>query len=251
MRPGGTASKVASAVVVTDPSGTGTSREKCSVVAYFGSFVSYHRNSPPTQCACALTCNGIPFQSSQMRSFVLGIAAGAIVTIAIVHLVPSRSTPVARESRPATPESVCGRNTFNILVEVARFPVPGHEEQFLAALEKRQQALADGLRGQLDRAGLRHDLACPAILSVFGVLNEDSRGRWTVSARVGAHTTTRSAMAYPTWDSDMYKVSWNNLVEAQADLERSLVERVQRFLMYFGQPEDGRVAIPLSRSGRP
>jgi hypothetical protein len=37
----------------------------------------------------------------------------------------------------------------------------------------------------------------------------------------------------------------------QDDLERSLFERVQRFLMYFGKPEDSPAALPEPRTGKP
>jgi len=201
-----------------------------------------------------------------MRSFMLGIAVGAIVTIAIVQLGPSKSTPLALgESTPAsvktaTPESICGRNTFNILVEVARFLIPPDKVQ--PTLEKQQQAVAEEVRtrldrlageaqNRLDRAGLRHDLACPVILSVFGMLTEDSPGRWTVSTSVELRKTEHAAMDYPTWDSGVYKTWWHTRGEAQDDLERSLLERVQRFLIYFGKPKDGSSAVTWPIAPKP
>jgi hypothetical protein len=187
------------------------------------------------------TRNGIPFQSSAMRSFVLGIAVGAIVAIAVGKLAPARYTPVAGgRSLPASvgstaSEPICGRDTFNILVDVQRILVPGHDKQFLSAFLKKQEALADGIQARLDRAGLRRDPACPVILNLFGMLQENERGGWSVAALVRTELTSESTMAYPVWDSTMYKVSHRHLVEAQADLETVLTERVQRFLKYFGK----------------
>jgi hypothetical protein len=48
--------------------------------------------------------------------------------------------------------------------------------------------------------------------------------------------SVRAVFAYPT--------------EAEADLEKALTERVQRFLEFFGKPEDGRVVLPVAGTGR-
>jgi hypothetical protein len=197
-----------------------------------------------------------------MRSFVLGIAVGAIVTIAIVELRPSRHAQVAGESRPtsaasATLESICGRNTFYIHVDVARFQALTEGEETAAGeINKRLDRLAVELRDRLERAGLRHEMACPVILNVFGSLMQKSPVRWTVSTKVELdkvelHKTERSAMDYPTWNSGWYNGWWHTRGEAQDDLERSLFERVQRFLMYFGKPGDGPAAFLEPRTGKP
>jgi hypothetical protein len=194
-----------------------------------------------------------------MRNFVIGIAVGAVVTIAIVDHLTSRSTLMAlRESRPAsiksaTTESICGRNTFNILVDVARFQAVHETEQKVLAAEinLRLDRLADELRNRLERAGLRHDSACPVILNVFGWLKQTSPVRWTVDAFVRLDQTRDTGIAYPTWDSGSYNVWWSSQAVAQDDLEKALFERVQRFSTFFGKQEDGP-ATPLEpKTGKP
>ena len=61
-----------------------------------------------------------------------------------------------------TASPICGRDTFNIIVNVQRpFPGPGpnNKDPLVAAIEKRQDALADGLHDRLARAGLHHEFA--------------------------------------------------------------------------------------------
>lgn len=185
-----------------------------------------------------------------MRNFVIGIAVGAVVAVAVIDHVTPKSTPAPLgESRPAvksTPEPICGRNTFNILVDVARFQAvtPSDQQTLAAEIQPRLDRLADELQARLERAGLHHDLACPVILHVFGWLIQDSPVRWTVDAFVTVERTERASMPYPAWDSGPYKVWWRSRAVAQDDLEKALSERVQRFLMFFGKQED-RPATPL------
>jgi hypothetical protein len=186
-----------------------------------------------------------------MRTFIFGVAVGAIVAAVAIRFAPQKYRAVASGSSPpasvgsATPASICGRDTFNINVNVHRlFPGSGRGDPLVATLEKRQDAFADGLHDRLDRAGLRHEFACPVMLDIFGMGHENQQGGWVVSAHVRLVVAPDSTMVYPSWDSGEYQAVFTHVTEAEADLERALTERVQRFLEFFGKPEDGRVAIP-------
>lgn len=191
-----------------------------------------------------------------MRSFLLGIAVGAIVTMAIVKLIPARYAPVSVGRRlptsvgSASSEPICGRDTFNINVTVPRLPGSDNKDPYFGPLATRLDVLVDGLHGRIDRAGLRHEFACPVMLDIFGMVHENQQQGWMVSAHVKLTVASNSTMVYPSWDSGEYRALSNYVHEAEADLERVLVDRVQRFLMYFGKPENGRVALPVPGTGR-
>ena len=162
-----------------------------------------------------------------MRTFIFGVAVGAIVAAVAIRFAPPKYRLVASGSSPpasvgsATPASICGRDTFNIVVTVPR--ILGADDPLLATLQKRLDALVDGLQDRLDnRAGLRHELACPILLSVFGAVNDDEHGRWLVSVHVELKTSSASTMVYPSWDSGPYRAVFSYPTEAEADLERAL-----------------------------
>jgi hypothetical protein len=187
-----------------------------------------------------------------IRTFISGVVAGALVAAAVIRFAPPMGRPVASGISPpasvasATPASICGRDTFNIVVTVPR--ILGEDNPLLATLQKRLDALVDGLQDRLvNRAGLRHELACPVLLVVSGAVNDAGHGRWVASVHVGLETSSRSTMVYPSWDSGPYRAVFTAPTEAEADLERVLNERVQRFLEFFGKPEDGCVALPGPR----
>lgn len=169
-----------------------------------------------------------------IRSLLVGVGFGVIVALALMRLAPFGHSSFAT---PHAASPICGRDTFNINVNVHRlFPGPGANDKdpLVAAIEKRQDALVDGLNDRLARAGLRHEFACPVILDIFGMAHQDVRSDWVVSAHVQLVKSSRSRMVYPSWDSGDYQASFSSAVEAQADLERVLTELVQRFLEYFG-----------------
>ena len=186
-----------------------------------------------------------------MRTFIFGVAAGALVAAAVIRFAPPRYRPFGSDSPPpasvtATPAAICGRDTFNVNVNVDRlFPGSSGGDPLEATLEKRQDAFADGLHDRLIRAGLRHELACPVMLDIFGMATENQQGVWVVSAHVRLHVASDTTMMYPSWYSGDYRAVFVHVTEAQADLERALTERVRRFLEFFGKPDDGHVASPV------
>lgn len=191
-----------------------------------------------------------------MRTFIFGVAAGAIVAAAVIRFAPPRYRPFGSDSPPpasvtATTAAICGRDTFNVNVNVHRlFPGSGGGDPLGATLEKHQDAFADGLHDRLNRAGLRHELACPVMLDIFGMATENQQGVWLVSAHVRLNVASDTKMVYPSWDSGNYRAVFVHVTEAQADLERALTERVRRFLEFFGKPDDGHVASPVPGTGR-
>ena len=122
-----------------------------------------------------------------MRTFIFGVAAGALVAAAVIRFAPPRYRPFGSDSPPpasvtATPAAICGRDTFNVNVNVDRlFPGSSGGDPLEATLEKRQDAFADGLHDRLIRAGLRHELACPVMLDIFGMATENQQGVWLVA----------------------------------------------------------------------
>ena|ERR1017187_9616686 len=64
---------------------------------------------------------------------------------------------------------------------IACFRVQVGGDPLGATLEKHQDAFADGLHDRLNRAGLRHELACPVMLDIFGMATENQQGVWLVA----------------------------------------------------------------------
>jgi hypothetical protein len=141
-----------------------------------------------------------------------------------------------RTGAKASSQPICGRDMFNINVDVERHVADGHDPEFINSLVNRQDMLAKDLQRQIDRAGLHHELGCPVILSVFGMLLEHESGKWDVGVTVRTDTTGNRTAVYPSWEDKMYKVWWKTSLEAERDLERQLPEHLQRFLTYFGKP---------------
>lgn len=177
-----------------------------------------------------------------MRIFIIGFTVGAILALAALRLAPPKYIAVfSGQSVPGSvaPAPICGRNTFNVNVNVHRIlPGSGREDPLVAALEKRQDALADGLEDRLQGQGIQHEAACPVILDVFGMAHEVGSQRWIVSAHVRLEKPSKPTVVYPAWDSGEYEASFADPTQAQADLTRALTERVEQFLEYFGNGEE-------------
>jgi hypothetical protein len=87
------------------------------------------------------------------------------------------------------------------------------------------------------------------MLVVSGGVIRNEHGKWGASTQVGLETSPGSTIVHPSWDSGPHRAVFTHPAEAEADLERALTERVQRFLEYVSKPEDGRVALPMPATG--
>jgi hypothetical protein len=172
-----------------------------------------------------------------MSRFLFGIVVGVIATIVVFErqYLRSPAVPKASVAIKRDPEQIYGRNTFNINVDVERFPSAGHDQHFLNTLFERQENLARKLQQRIEQAGLHHEPICPVILSVFGMLLERDSGAWDVAIKVSTTVTTRATKVYPSWDGTSYKVSRPTMLEAQSDLEKVLTEQLEQFLLYYGK----------------
>ncbi|MBS1856116.1 MAG: hypothetical protein JST11_12175 [Acidobacteria bacterium] len=182
-----------------------------------------------------------------MRDSLSGFALGVMVAIAVMKVAPSTVQPSAKGTPAAAPphgsavEPICGRDTFNIAVGVPRiFPGlgPNDPDPFAAATERRLDAYTDGLEDRLSQAGLNNDPACPILLSVFGMVHESAPDQWVVTVHVQTEYLHKDErVVYPSWDSGEYRASYRRLEDAQEDMMKTLTERVERFIRFFGKRE--------------